>query len=113
MFQSYLIFEFAPDALQLQQVRQRLNGWKQALRLGNRLQFKFSDPEASPDATAENARKIQLWVRLEFSAHERLSYHQWLERLRSEEPFKRNLVRVHSLREPGFEQLEEQFRALR
>src|SRR5579885_3748040 len=88
MFQSYLIFEFAPEAPELQQVRQRLSGWRQALRLGNRLQFKFSDAEAPPDASTENTPKIQLWVRLEFSPHERLSYQQWLERLRTEEPFK-------------------------
>lgn len=45
---------------------------------------KSSDEEAAADGDA----KIRLIVRLDFSDHEKLSHHRWVERIPTEEPFK-------------------------
>ena len=43
---------------------------------------------SKPDSVPEDAAKIRLIVRLDFSDHEKLSHQRWIERIPTEEPFK-------------------------
>lgn len=47
---TFLIFDFGANEDAAQQARHRLEAWKQALRLGDRLQFKFERQAAEPPA---------------------------------------------------------------
>jgi len=85
MAQSYLIFDFGANEEAAQQARHRIEGWKQAFRLGDKMQLKFE--RVSPEKT-NGSEKVRLIVRLDFSDHEKLSHQRWLDRLPSEEPFK-------------------------
>lgn len=56
MPQSFLIFDFGKNEEAAQQARHRLEAWKQALRLGDRLKFKFDrKPGETPAAPADEA----------------------------------------------------------
>ena len=85
MAQSYLIFDFGANEEAAQQARHRIEGWKQAFRLGDKMQLKFE--RASPEKT-NGGEKVRVIVRLDFSDHEKLSYQRWLDRIPTEEPFK-------------------------
>ncbi len=85
MAQSYLIFDFGGNEEAAQQARHRIEGWKQAFRLGEKMQLKFERQEPEKKNGPE---RIRLIVRLDFSDHERLSHHRWLERIPGEAPFK-------------------------
>jgi hypothetical protein len=116
MAQTFLVFDFGADEESAQQARHKVEGWKQGFRLDKKLLLKFDRSEASGEesksaaATGDSEQekggetrgeksadksdekpageKIQLMIRLDFSDHERLSYHRWLERIPSEAPFK-------------------------
>lgn len=85
MAQSYLIFDFVTNEEFAQQARQRLEGWRQAFRLTNKLEFKL---DRKPGEKPGDPELIRILVRLDFSDHEKLSYQRWLERIPSESPFK-------------------------
>ena len=85
MAQSYLIFDFSTKEEAAQQARHRIEGWKQAFRLGRKMQLKFE--RVKPEKT-DGGERIRLIVRLDFSDHERLSHQRWLERIPAEAPFK-------------------------
>lgn len=85
MAQSYLIFDFGANEEAAQLARHRIEGWKQGFRLGGKLQVKFERKEPEK---ANGGERIRLIVRLDFSDHEKLSHHRWLERIPGEEPFK-------------------------
>jgi hypothetical protein len=114
MAHSYLVFDFGANEEAAQQARHKLEAWKQGFRLGNKLLLKF-EREESPDepagkesaeakssapkkkasATAKEKEEkppssghVRLFVRLDFSDHEKLSHQRWLDRIPSEEPFK-------------------------
>ena len=136
MAHIYLLFEFAKDEEKAQQARHKLEGWKQAFRLDKRLLYKMErvgttptdgeanaaiaekakgnaehktedKPEAAPpSASNEN---IKLFVRLAFSGHEKLSEHNWVRRIPSEEPFKEASPVVVKPGDPNFEATEKQF----
>lgn len=84
MAQSYLIFDFGTNEEAAQQARHRIEGWKQAFRLGEKMRLKFE--RQKPEKT-DGKERVRLIVRLDFSDHERLSHHRWLERIPSEQPF--------------------------
>jgi hypothetical protein len=115
MAQSILIFDFGKDEEAAQQARHKIEGWKQAFRLGSKISLKFERTEteskaeaaeektsaekkgsakkkaAKPkkeESTGTNAEHIKVLVRLDFSDHEKLSYQRWLDRIPAEEPFK-------------------------
>ena len=116
MAQSILIFDFGKDEEAAQQARHKIESWKQAFRLGNKISLKFertepaSKPEGEDDkasaskkapakkkasATTEKAdaakagdAEIKILVRLDFSDHEKLSFQRWFDRIPAEEPFK-------------------------
>jgi hypothetical protein len=109
MAQSYLIFDFAANEEAAQQARHRIEGWKQAFRLGEKLQLKFERKEPEKKNGPE---RIRLIVRLDFSEHERLSHHRWLERIPSEAPFKEASPQVVRHGEADFDRTAELFDSL-
>jgi hypothetical protein len=92
MAQSYLLFDFGANEESAQHARHRIEGWKQAFRLGKKMELKFDrkEPEKSggKKKAAEGGENIRLIVRLDFSDHEKLTHQRWLDRIPSEEPFK-------------------------
>ena len=52
MPQSILIFDFASNEEDAQHARHKLEGWKQAFRLGNKLQMKFERIESEAQSAA-------------------------------------------------------------
>jgi hypothetical protein len=115
MAQSFLVFDFGTNEELAQQARHKVDGWKQGFRLDKKLLLKFdrgeapqtaetdTEEEPTPKKGAKKSSKaaksantkdkepqenIQLIIRLDFSDHERLSHHRWLERIPTEAPFK-------------------------
>lgn len=147
MAQSFLIFDFGANEEAAQQARHRIEGWKQAFRLGSKILLKFQRQETEPedekgepgkaetksgkavkskaksekagseanksdDPQADGDQHIRLLVRLDFSDHEKLSHHRWLERIPSEEPFKSADGRVIRYGEGAFDETAELFDSL-
>jgi len=126
MAQSYLIFDFGANEQAAQQARHRIEGWKQAFRLDKKMQLKFErqaaeKPEGGEQPKEEGKQagegsdgteRIRLLIRLDFSDHERLSHHRWLERIPIEEPFKGAGRQVIRHGEDGFAAAAELFDSL-
>ena len=109
MAQSILIFDFGTNEDAAQQARHKVEGWKQGFRLGNKMLLKFErenssekeNGDDSDDSAAKGKRKsaakkgneepagrLRLYLRLDFSDHEKISHQRWLDRIPDEEPFK-------------------------
>ncbi len=109
MAQSILIFEFGTNEDAAQQARHKVEGWKQGFRLGNKMLLKFErenstekeNGDDSDDSAAKSKKKsaakkgneeptgrLRLYLRLDFSDHEKISHQRWLDRIPEEEPFK-------------------------
>ena len=111
MAQSILIFDFGTDEDAAQQAWHKVEGWKQAFRLGDKIAFKFErvgnessgeeaaseEKSAGKKSTKEKsvkepgdaeASRIRILIRLTFSDHEKLSHQRWLDRIPAEEAFK-------------------------
>jgi hypothetical protein len=113
MPQSILIFDFGTNEEAAQQARHKIDGWKQGFRLGNKMVLKFEREEAAPKGDGEEGAstkpakksapkqpaekkseeeapptRVRLFLRLDFSDHEKLSHQRWLDRIPNEEPFK-------------------------
>jgi len=116
MAQSFLVFDFGTDESLAQQARHRIEGWKQAFRLGKKLELKFErkEPEKAKGGKtgSDSGEQIRLIVRLDFSDHERLSHQRWLDRIPSEEPFKSAKSEIIRLGEGEFEKTAELFDGL-
>ena len=125
MAQSYLIFDFQGNEEAAQQARHRVDGWKQAFRLGRKLELRFERPEppaaekeAAPAAAAKEkgeakaTPRLRLLLRLDFSDHEKLSHTRWLERIPAEAPFKDVPHEVVRSRDPAYAQTEALFDSL-
>ncbi|MGH9724488.1 MAG: hypothetical protein ACRD41_05425 [Candidatus Acidiferrales bacterium] len=136
MAHSYLIFDFGSDEEAAQQARHKVEGWKQGFRLGDKMLLKFdreeaADGDAEPAQAAEKASKpksgkrqsekenkteaserLRLFVRLDFSDHEKLSHHRWLERIPAEDPFKSVKCEIVRHGESSFQKTEDQFDSL-
>lgn len=85
MAQTYLIFDFGTSEDVAQQARHRLDSWRQAFHLTNKLEYKLERNAAKKDDAPDH---LQLIVRLDFSDHEKLSHQRWVDRIPSEPPFK-------------------------
>lgn len=109
MAQSFLVFDFGANEEAAQQARHRIEGWKQAFRLDKKIQLKFE--RKAPEKT-NGGEQIRLIVRLDFSDHERLSHHRWLERIPAETPFKDAAPQVIRSGEPDFDRTAELFDSL-
>lgn len=57
MAQSILIFDFGTDEAAAQQARHKLEGWKQAFRLGNKVALKFEREETENSTTEGSAEE--------------------------------------------------------
>ena len=95
MAQSYLIFDFGTNEDAAQQARHKIEAWKQAFRLDKKLLLKFERKAAEK---ADGPERIRLFVRLDFSDHEKLSHQRWLDRIPGEEPF---ASAAHDVVRPG------------
>ncbi len=113
MAQSYLIFDFGGDEQAAQQAVHRIEGWKQGFRLGAKLQLKFERAAAEKSEGADGAGRIRLFVRLDFSDHEKLSYTRWLERIPTEAPFNGLPVEIILGKDEGFAKTEDLFESLK
>lgn len=118
MPQSLLIFDFGPNEQAAQQARHQIDAWRQAFRLGDRVKTKFERQEPEPPAEAAApaetpAAGFRLLVRLEFSDHEKLSYHRWFDRIPAEEPFKAAARQVLRRGQDGYDAAEELFDKLK
>jgi hypothetical protein len=142
MAHTYMLFDFGADEEKAQQARHKLEGWKQAFRLDKKLQVKFDRGEGdnlapepaesaeapkkaaktkskskskaheTSDAEAQNDGSVKLLVRLYFSAHEKLSEQQWLDRIPADDLFKGADPKVVREGEPEFAEVLKQFDSL-
>jgi hypothetical protein len=135
MARAFLLFDFGVDEELTQKARLRVEAWRQAFRLGNKVQFKLerksledsgnsqdsmqneakakrsADKEGS--SSKENAAEhVRLLIRLDFSAHEKHLFQTWLNRIPSEEPFKSAKREAISQNAKNFEQTVELFDSL-
>jgi hypothetical protein len=85
MAQTYLVFDFGTGEDIAQQARHRLDSWRQAFHLTNKLEYKLDREAAEKEGTPDH---LKLVVRLDFSDHEKLSYQRWVDRIPTEAPFK-------------------------
>ncbi len=135
MPQTFLVFDFGTSEEAAQQARHRLEGWKQAFRLGDKLKFKFErkpsepaaeaaepaaeapkkkskkkkgEPAAQPVA-AQPTDRLRVLVRLEFSEHEKLSYQRWLDRIPGEAPFQSAEKQIVRRGQEAFEEVSKVF----
>lgn len=99
MAQTYLIFDFGTSEDVAQQARHRLDSWRQAFHLTNKLEYKL-DREAAKKEGAPDL--LKLFVRLDFSDHEKLSHQRWVDRIPSEAPFKDSSPKVVKQGDPDF-----------
>ena len=135
MPQTFLVFDFGSSEEAAQQARHRIEAWRQAFRLGDRVQFKFerieaeksveAEPEAkSPGKKGKKAKeadsapaaaapdRLRLLVRLEFSDHEKLTHQRWLDRIPAEPPFQSAEKRIVRRGEAGFDETAKRFNEL-
>lgn len=73
---------------------------------------KSGDESGSGTAATAQAADIRMIVRLDFSDHEKLSHHRWLERIPGEEPFKTANPKIVRPGDPDFESTSEKFESL-
>jgi hypothetical protein len=99
MAQTYLIFDFGTSEDVGQQARHRLDSWRQAFHLTNKLEYKLDREAAKKEGAAD---KLKLVVRLDFSDHEKLSHQRWVDRIPSEAPFKESSPKVVRQGDPDF-----------
>ena len=141
MPQTFLIFNFGADEDSAQKARHKVEGWKQGFRLGNKMLLKFDreenaepPPESKGDTKADakseakaeskgkkkaSARKeepengtVKLLIRLDFSDHEKLSHHRWVERIPTEDPFKSVEAQIVGPSDEAFAKTAGQFDSL-
>ena len=134
MPQTFLVFDFGSSEETAQQARHRIEAWRQAFRLGDRVQFKFERIEAEKPAeaaseaeSAESPKKkgkkakgaesspaaapdrFRLLVRLEFSDHEKLTNQRWLDRIPAEPPFQSAEKQIVRRGQAGFDETARRF----
>ncbi|MFZ0820823.1 MAG: hypothetical protein WAM91_12195 [Candidatus Acidiferrales bacterium] len=85
MAQSYIVFDFGGNEDSSQQARYRLDHWRQTFHLTKKLDYKF---ERKPAEKKGEGDQIRVFIRLDFSDHEKLSHQRWVERIPVEPPFK-------------------------
>ncbi|HTV59003.1 MAG TPA: hypothetical protein VMJ93_09020 [Verrucomicrobiae bacterium] len=131
MAQTFLIFDFGADEEAAQKARHKVEGWKQGFRLGNKMLLKFdregsAEKKDAPEEIPAKGKKkasakkeepasngnVKLLIRLDFSDHEKLSHHRWVERIPAEEPFKSVKAEIVRPADETFEKTAGQFDSL-
>lgn len=135
MAKAFLLFDFGSDEEAAQKARHRIEAWRQAFRLGNKVQFKVERAAASgEDAGAaepeskgknpskkkeerdgggqDNAQPIRLFICLDFSPHEKHLFQTWLARIPSEEPFSSKKPEITQRGSANFDETSELFDSL-
>ena len=134
MAQTFLIFNFGADEDAAQKARHKVEGWKQGFRLGNKMLLKFDREEPAAPPAAESSEEkpaakgkkksaakkeaagpagsVKLLIRLDFSDHEKLSHHRWVERIPTEEPFKSVKAEIVGPADDSFSKTAGQFDSL-
>jgi hypothetical protein len=130
MAHDFLIFDFDTNEEAAQQARHRVEGWTQGFRLGKKMLLKFeregskatNEEDASETKAAKRKRsakdnsagpsRIRVFVRLDFSEHEKLSHQRWLDRIPTEEPFKSAKAEIIRQGDPEFSETAELFDSL-
>jgi hypothetical protein len=134
MAHIYLLFQY-PNEEKAQEARHKLEVWKQASRLDKKLLYKFErantdnddaeevespkaekpakKPKSKSSASKKNASEpIKLFVRLGFSAHEKLSEQRLLDRIDAEEIFQSASPETVKFTDPSFPETESLFEEL-
>lgn len=122
MAKAFLLFDFGSNEEAAQKARHRIEAWRQAFRLGSKVQFKVERPEPDADnaADAEKARSqskeksepIRMLVQLDFSPHEKHLFQTWLARIPSEEPFESLKPEIIQRGSANFEETSDRFDSL-
>lgn len=122
MAKAFLLFDFGLDEEAAQKARLRVEAWRQAFRLGNKVQFKVERPTpASENAedsgksgskSKEKSQPIRVFVQLDFSLHEKHLFQTWLARIPSEEPFSSIKPETIQRSSANFEETSERFDSL-
>ena len=73
---------------------------------------KINKKPSEKEKKAGTNERLRLFVRLDFSDHEKLSHHRWLERIPTEDPFKSVKCEIVRHGESGFQETEDQFDSL-
>jgi hypothetical protein len=111
MAASYLIFDFGGNEDAAQQATRRLEAWRKAFRLSDKLTFAFDRGETAGGESPGNSA-IHILVCLSFSDHEKLSRQRWLARLQSEEPLKDASPRLIQPGDAAYDATAEEFATL-
>jgi hypothetical protein len=106
MAQTYFIFNFGTSEDVAQQARHRLDSWRQAFHLTNKLEYKLDREAAKKEGSPDH---LKLFVRLDFSDHEKLSHQRWVDRIPTEAPFKDSSPKVVRQGDPDFAESAKQF----
>jgi|HubBroStandDraft_3_1064219.scaffolds.fasta_scaffold517550_1 hypothetical protein len=106
MAQTYFIFNFGTSEDVAQQARHRLDSWRQAFHLTNKLEYKLDREAAKKEGSPDH---LKLFVRLDFSDHEKLSHQRWVDRIPTEAPFKDSSPKVVRQGDPDFTESAKQF----
>lgn len=133
MAKAFLLFNFGSDEEAAQKARHRIEAWRQAFRLGSKVQFKVErvtpsgengDDAAGAESTLKNAAEkgasdgqdsaqpIRLFICLDFSPHEKHLFQTWLARIPSEEPFSSSKPETIQRGSPNFEETSDLFDSL-
>jgi hypothetical protein len=109
MAQTYFIFNFGTSEEIAQQARHRLDSWRQAFHLTNKLEYKLDREPAKKEGAPDH---LKLFVRLDFSDHEKLSHQRWVDRIPTEAPFKEAAPKVVRQGDPDFAESAKTFDVL-
>jgi hypothetical protein len=121
MAKAFLLFDFGSNEDAAQKARLRVEAWKQAFRLGNKVQFKVErsasaedaeDSEKSGSKSREKTQPIRMLVQLDFSPHEKHLFQTWLARIPSEEPFSSVKPETIQRGSANFEETSDRFDSL-
>lgn len=121
MAKAFLLFDFGSDEDAAQKARLRVEAWRQAFRLGNKVQFKVERPTSPENAddsekagskSKEKTQPIRVLVRLDFSTHEKHLFQTWLTRIPSEEPFSSTKPETIQRGSANFEETSDRFDSL-
>jgi hypothetical protein len=121
MAKAFLLFDFGSNEDAAQKARLRVEAWKQAFRLGNKVQFKVERPASAEDAedseksaskSTQKTHTIRILVQLDFSPHEKHLFQTWLARIPSEEPFSSVKPETIQRGSANFEETSDRFDSL-